>query len=201
MEGEMRKVVAVEYVTVDGVMADPGGVGEIEHGGWSSPYFDDELANYQSDQLFASDALLLGRVTFEGFAAAWPSMEETEGDFAVRMNALPKYVASTRLEEPLGWNGTLLKGDLAEEVAKLKQQPGQDLLIYGSGELVNALHPNGLIDEYTLMVFPVTLGVGKHLFKEGTDKTDLKLTDARTTSTGVALLTYRTSGQPDGFAH
>src|SRR5215471_12669478 len=113
----MRKVVAAEYVTVDGVMTDPGGSGEIEHGGWSSPYFNDELAEYQSDQLFASDALLLGRVTFEGFAAAWPSMEETEGEFAVRMNAIPKFVASRSLEEPLAWNGTLLKGDVAGEVA------------------------------------------------------------------------------------
>jgi dihydrofolate reductase len=187
----MRKVVAVEYVTVDGVMADPGGVGEIEHGGWSNQYFDDELAKRQTDQLFASDALLLGRVTFEGFAAAWPSMEETEGEFAVRMNALPKYVASRSLQEPLAWNGTLLEGDLVQEVAKLKQQPGQDLLIYGSGELVNALHPHGLIDEYTLMVFPVTLGVGKHLFRAGTDKTDLRLTDTKMTGTGVVVLTYQ----------
>ena len=192
----MRKVVAAEYVTVDGVMADPGGVGEIEHGGWSSEHFNDELAKQQSDQLFASDALLLGRVTFEGFAAAWPSMEETEGEFAVRMNALPKYVASRSLEEPLAWNGTLLKGDLVEDVGKLKQRPGQDLLIYGSSEVVNALHPHGLIDEYALMVFPVTLGVGKHLFREGTDKTDLELTDATTTSTGVAVLTYRTAAEP-----
>src|SRR5215510_1010074 len=192
----MRKVVAAEYVTLDGVMQDPGGVGEIEHGGWSSQYFNEELGEYQSDQLSASDALVLGRVTFEGFAAAWPSMEETEGEFAVRMNALPKYVASRSLEEPLAWNGTLLKGDLVEEVGKLKQQPGQNLLIYGSSEVVNALHPHGLIDEYALMVFPVTLGVGKHLFREGTDKTDLKLADARTTSTGVAVLTYRTAAEP-----
>ncbi len=99
------RVVAVEYVTVDGVMQDPGGVGEIEHGGWSSRYFDDELGQVQSDQLFASDALLLGGVTFEGFAAVWPAMEETEGEFAVRMNALPKYVASRSLREPLPWNG------------------------------------------------------------------------------------------------
>jgi dihydrofolate reductase len=186
----MRKVVAAEYVTVDGVMTDPGGVGEIEHGGWSNPYFNDELANYQSDQLIASDALLLGRVTFEGFAAAWPSMEETEGEFAVRMNTLPKFVASRSLKEPLEWNGTLLNGDLAEEVVNLKEQPGQDLLIYGSGELVNALHPHGLIDEYRLMVFPVTLGIGKHLFRAGTGKRDLTLSEAKMTSTGVALLTY-----------
>jgi dihydrofolate reductase len=187
------KVVAVEYVTVDGVMQDPGGVGEIEHGGWSNQYFDDELGKVQFDQLLATDALLLGRVTFEGFAAAWPSMEETEGEFAVRMNALPKYVASRSLREPLQWNGTRLKGDLVEEVATLKQQPGRDLLIYGSSQLVNELHPHGLIDEYTLMVFPVTLGAGKRLFREGTNKTDLRLTDAKSTGTGVALLTYTTA--------
>jgi dihydrofolate reductase len=149
----MRRVVAAEYVTVDGVMTDPGGVGEIEHGGWSNAYFNDELAKYQSEQLFASDALLLGRVTFEGFAAAWPSMEETEGEFAVWMNTLPKFVASRSLKEPLAWNGALLKGDVAEAVANLKEQPGRDLLIYGSGALVNALHPHGLIDEYRLLVF------------------------------------------------
>jgi dihydrofolate reductase len=189
------KVVAVEYVTVDGVMQDPGGVGEIEHGGWSSPYFDDELGKVQSDQLFASGALLLGRVTFEGFAAAWPEMEESEGEFAVQMNTLPKYVASKSLSEPLPWNGTLLKGNVVEEVAELKQQPGQGLLIYGSSELVNALHPHGLIDEYVLMVFPVTLGVGKHLFRDGTDRTDLRLTDAKTTGSGVALLTYATAAK------
>lgn len=192
----MRNVVAAEYITIDGVMQDPGGVGEIEHGGWSSEYFSDEVAKYQSDQLLASDALLLGRVTFEGFAAAWPSMEEVEGEFAVRMNALPKFVASRTLNEPLAWNGTLLKGDLSEEVAKLKEKPGEDLLIYGSGELVNELHPHGLIDEYKLMVFPVTLGGGKRLFREGTDMTALTLTDAQKTSSGVALLTYRQAGEP-----
>jgi dihydrofolate reductase len=186
----MRKVVAAEYVTLDGVMTDPGGTGEIEQGGWSNPYFNDELATYQTEQLFASDALLLGRVTFEGFAAAWPSMEETEGEFAVRMNTLPKYVASRSLKEPLPWNGTLLKGDPADEVAKLKEESGGDLLIYGSGELVNALHPRGLIDEYRLMVFPVTLGVGKHLFGRGNGTRGLKLTEVKSTSTGVALLTY-----------
>jgi dihydrofolate reductase len=192
----MRKVVAAEYVTLDGVMTDPGGVGEIEEGGWSNPYFDDELADYQSAQLFASGALLLGRVTFEGFAAAWPSMEETEGEFAVRMNTLPKFVASTSLTEPLPWNGTLLQGEVAEEVAKLKEEPGGDLLIYGSGELVNALHARGLIDEYRLMVFPVTLGVGTRLFRDGYGKHDLKLSDAKTTRAGVAILTYEPAGEP-----
>jgi dihydrofolate reductase len=192
----MRKVVAAEYLTVDGVMTDPGGVGEIEHGGWSNPYFNDELAKHQSEQLFASDALLLGRVTFEGFAAAWPSMEEAEGEFAVRMNALSKFVASRSLKEPLAWNGRLLKGNLAEEVANLKEQPGQDLLIYGSGQLVDELHQHGLIDEYRLMVFPVTLGTGKRLFQAGGDKRDLKLSETKVTSTGVAILTYQAAGQP-----
>src|SRR5262249_28543584 len=186
----MGRVVAAEDVTVDGVMTDPGGVGEIDRGGWSNQYFDDELAKYQSELLFASDALLLGRVTFEGFAAAWPSMEETEGEFAVRMNTLPKFVVSTTLQEPLPWNGTLLRGDPADAVAQLKEQPG-DLLIYGSGQLVRLLHAHGLIDEYRLMVFPVTLGEGKHLFGDASDKRDLRLGDAKTTPSGVALLTYQ----------
>jgi dihydrofolate reductase len=187
----VRKIVAAEYVTVDGVMTDPGGVGEIERGGWSNAYFNDELAELQSEQLAASDALLLGRVTFEGFAAAWPSMEETEGDFAVRMNTLPKFVASTSLNEPLPWSGTLLRGDLAEAVAQLKERPGQDILIYGSGQLVNALHPLGLIDEYRLMVFPVTVGEGQHLFRAGTSMANLKLTNTQATATGVVMLTYQ----------
>src|SRR5262245_6016737 len=185
----MRKVVAAEYVTADGVMQDPAGIGEIENGGWSNAYFNDELAKYQSDQLLASDALLLGRVTFEGFAAAWPAMEETEGEVAVRMNRLPKFVASKSLKEPLSWNGTLLKGDLGEKVVRLKQQPGQNILIYGSGALVDELHQHGLIDEYLLMVFPVTVGEGKRLFRGGS-KIDLKLANTWTTGTGVAVLTY-----------
>ena len=187
----MRKVVAAEYVTVDGVMTDPGGVGEIDYGGWSSPYFNDELAEYQTDQLLASDALLLGRVTFEGFAAAWPSMEENEGEFAVRMNTLPKFVASKTLEEPLGWNGTLLKGDVAQAVETLKEQPGQDLLIYGSGELLNSLHPHGLIDEYRLMIHPVLVGSGKRLFREGSVPGDLTLVESLSVGPDVIVLTYR----------
>jgi dihydrofolate reductase len=188
----MRSVVAAQYVTIDGVMQDPGGVGEIEHGGWSSPYFNDELAKYQSDQLLASDALLLGRKTFEGFAAAWPSMEEAEGDFAVRMNTMPKYVASETLEEPLPWNGTLLEGDVAEAVASLKEQPGEDILIYGSADLASSLRAHELIDRYRLMVFPVMLGTGKRLFNgDDAGLKPFKLAEAVTTGTGVALLTYQ----------
>jgi dihydrofolate reductase len=186
----MRRVVAAEYVTVDGVMQDPGGVGEIEEGGWSNPYFDDDLAKYQADQLFASDALLLGRVTYEGFAAAWPSMEASEGEFAVRMNTLPKHVASTTLQEPLEWNATLIKGGLAEAVSELKQQNGQDILVYGSSLLFNTLAQSDLIDEYRLMVFPVALGRGKPLFMDAGSKLDLRLASVRTSASGVVLLTY-----------
>ncbi len=189
----MRNVVAVEYLTLDGVMQDPGGSGELEHGGWHNPYWNDELAQIQQEQLFASDALLLGRVTYEGFAAAWPSMRDEEG-FADRMNSLPKFVASRTLEEPLGWsNSSLLEGDVPEEVAKLKEPEGGDILVYGSGALVNALLPHKLIDRYRLMVFPVVVGSGKRLFQDEVDKTDLKLTDAKTTSAGVAVLTYETA--------
>ena len=187
----MRSVVAAEYVTIDGVMQDPGGVGEIEQGGWSNQYFNYELAKYQTEQLFASDALLLGRATFAGFAAAWPSMEDIEGDFAVRMNALPKYVVSRTLQPPLPWNGTVLEGDTVEAVAALKEQPGEDILIYGSAQLVNTLYAHDLIDRYRLMVFPVMVGAGKRLFSD--QDVGLKafsLAAAATTSTGVAMLTY-----------
>jgi dihydrofolate reductase len=186
----MRKVVAAEYVTLDGVMQDPGGIGEFPLGGWSSRYFNDELAAYQRDQLLASDALLLGRKTFEGFAAAWPSMESTEGDFAVRMNRLPKFVASRTLKEPLPWNGTLLQGDVAEQVADLKQHPGLDILVYGSGELLETLSKHRLVDEYQLMLFPVALGMGSPLFSSGSAKIDLELTSTAKTATGVVMLTY-----------
>jgi dihydrofolate reductase len=191
----MRKIVAAEYVTLDGVMTDPGGVGEIEQGGWSNAFFNDELAKYQSDQLFASDALLLGRVTYEGFAAAWPSQEEEEGEFGVRMNALPKFVASRTLAEPLEWNATLLEGDVAEAVRQLKQQPGRDILIYGSGELVNTLMRHDLIDEYRLMVHPVILGAGKRLFRDGNERVALRLAAVETTGTGVVMATYQPAGQ------
>jgi dihydrofolate reductase len=127
----MRRVVAAEYLTLDGVTEDPGPAGEFEHHGWTIPYWNDELAQYQNELLFASDALLLGRVTYEESVASWPL--RSDDPFTDRMNSLPKFVASTTLREPLQWNSTLLKGDVTEDVRKLRQQPGQDLLIYGSG--------------------------------------------------------------------
>jgi dihydrofolate reductase len=156
------------------------------------PFFNEEAASYAQDQLFASDGLLLGRTTYEGFAAAWPSMEEQEGDFAVRMNTLPKFVASTTLDEPLAWqNSSLIKGDVAQEVRKLKEQPGQDLLMYASAGLMRSLMPDGLIDEFRLWIHPVVLGSGERLFPEGVDMTDLRLVDTTTLRTGVVILAYR----------
>lgn len=176
----MRRVVAVEYVSLDGVMEDPA---------WSGPFFNEEVAKFQYDQLFRSDALLLGRVTYEGFAASWPHMEETEGEFAVRMNTLPKHVATTTLRS-LDWNASPIEGDVAAAVTELKRQPGDDILIYGSGELVRTLARANLIDEYRLMVNPVIVGKGKRLFDGVSDVPALNLTDTVTTSTGVVALVY-----------
>jgi dihydrofolate reductase len=179
----MRKVIASEYVTLDGVM-------DMEAGEtWHFPYWNDELEKFAHDQLFAADALLLGRVTYQGFAASWPSITDEQG-FADRMNNLPKFIASRTLKEAQ-WNAALIKGDVVDEVSKLKQQSGQDILIYGSGELVRALMRQGLIDEYRLLVHPVVLGSGKRLFPDGVETKVLRLVDTMATSMGVVILTYQ----------
>jgi dihydrofolate reductase len=178
----VRKLVTSVYVTLDGVMEDPR---------WSFPFWSDEAAKFAYDQLFASDALLLGRVTYEGFASAWPGQTDEQG-FADRMNSLPKYVVSTTLEEATWNNSTLIKGNVAEEVTRLKQQPGQNLLIYGSADLTRTLMRHDLIDEYRIWVHPVVQGSGKRLFGEGIEKT-LRLADAKPLDSGVVILSY----QPD----
>lgn len=185
----MSKVVLSVFLTLDGVMEDPGGSEGFERGGWQLPYFDDDSGRFMSEQLAAADALLLGRVTYEGFAASWPSITDDVG-FADKMNSMPKFVASRTLTETQ-WNATLIKGDVAEEVARLRQQAGQELLIFGSGDLVEALRRNNLIDEYRLWVHPIVLGSGKRLFNGASDMTALKLVDTVTTGTGVLILTYR----------
>lgn len=155
----MRKVVASEYVSLDGVMGDPGGAEKTRHGGWSFQFWNDEAARFKFDELFASDAMLLGRVTYEGFAKAWPSMKDEAG-FADRMNNLPKYVVSKTLDT-LTWNNSrLITGNIVEEVTKLKQEPGQDILLAGSSRLFQTLMQHDLIDVYRLMVHPVVLGKG-----------------------------------------
>jgi dihydrofolate reductase len=176
----MRKLKLAMYVSLDGVVAEPA---------WTGPYWNDQLADMQAEYLYSSDALVLGRVTYEGFAAAWPGMEESTGDFGKKMNSMPKFVASRTLEQG-EWNATILKGDLATEVAALKDETGGDLLIYGSGDVVDELTRNGLIDEYRLMVHPLLVGSGKKLFQSLASTIGLRLTDTVTTDTGVAVLTY-----------
>jgi dihydrofolate reductase len=175
------KIVATEFLTVDGVMGEPHL--------WHGPFFSEDVGKYKLDEVFATDALLLGRVTYEGFAAAWPSRSDPDG-FADRFNNLPKHVVSSTLKE-LSWNNShLIEGDLGEEVRKLKGQPGQDVVIHGSAMLVNSLLQLGLIDEYRLMVFPLVRGGGKRLFHDGADTKTLALVDTKTFSSGVVVLTY-----------
>jgi dihydrofolate reductase len=189
----MRNLIASEYLSLDGVMQDPGGAGEIERGGWTAPYWSDELAMFKHDELFASDGLLLGRITYEGFAAAWPDMGHEEGEYADRMNGFPKYVVSHSLDD-LAWNNShLLAGELEREVRELKDQAGEDLLIFGSGQLVRSLMQLDLIDEYRLQVYPVVVGGGKRLLGEDDFLKTLELTDTRPLQSGVVILTYRTT--------
>lgn len=187
----MRKVIVSEFVSLDGVMEDPGGAEKFEHGGWTMPYWSEEIGKFKFDELFASDALLLGRVTYQGFAAAWPGRTDEAG-FADRMNSLPKFVVSTTLKKVEWNNSRLIKGNIGEEVSRLKQQPGQDILVAGSGELVHTLMQHDLVDEYRLLVYPVVLGKGKRLFRDR-DHATLKLVETKTFSSGVVALAY----QPD----
>jgi dihydrofolate reductase len=174
-------------------MEDPGGAEKFEHGGWTLPYWNEEIGKVKFDELFASDALLLGRVTYQGFAAAWPSVTDEAG-FADRMNSLPKVVVSTTLEEVEWNNSRLIKGNVAEEVSKLKHEVGQDILIAGSGALVQTLMQHDLIDDYRLLVYPVVLGSGKRLFQDGS-KTTLRLVETKTFRSGVVLLHYQPVGK------
>ena len=170
-------------------MEDPGGAEDFEYGGWSFE-FDrgDDGDKFKLDEAMASEALLLGRVTYQGFADAWPSRS---GEFADKFNNMPKYVVSTTLEDPEWTNSTVIKGNVAEEVSKLKEQPGGDLVVHGSPTLVQTLTEHDLVDEYRLMVFPVVLGKGKRLFGETSDKKGLRLTASQPVGAdGVIVLTY-----------
>lgn len=187
----MGKLVVTEFVSLDGVMEDPGGAEGTAQGGWSfrSPAPDGE--QYKFDELKASDVQLLGRVTYEGFAAAWPGMEGVAGEFATRMNTMPKVVVSTTLTNAAWTNTTILSDDVPAGVAKLKQQYDGDVLVAGSATLIDTLRQHGLVDEYRLMVHPVVLGQGKRLFKEGGIPADLELADVRKVGQNVLVLTYR----------
>jgi dihydrofolate reductase len=185
----VRKLIVSEFVSVDGVMEAPGGEEGYKHSGWTFEYGgnDPEQGQYKLDEVLEADALLLGRVTYEGFAAAWPPRE---GPFADKMNAMPKYVVSSTLSEPLEWgNSTRISVD---DIAQLKEREGGDILVAGSRTLVHALTRHGLVDEYRLMVFPVVLGSGARMFPDDAeDATPLQLADTKVFGSGVALHTYR----------
>lgn len=173
----MGKVVVTEFLSLDGVMEDPA---------WTVPYWNDEIAKFKGDEQCTSNVLLMGRVTYQGFAAAWPQSKDEGADY---MNNVPKYVVSTTLNS-LEWNNsTLIKENIVEKITKLKQQDGQDILVYGSAKLVHTLMQHDLVDRYRLLVYPVVVGKGKRLFKEGTTST-LRLLELQAFSSGVVAIVY-----------
>jgi dihydrofolate reductase len=190
----MRRITVVESLTLDGVMQAPGGRDEdprggFEHGGWAVPYNDEVMASEMAKGMGRTE-LLFGRRTYEAFYSFWPNQTEPN-PFTDVLNNTQKYVASTTLTEPLPWmNSTLLAGDAAATVAKLKEQPGKDIVVLGSGELVQSLMQHNLIDEYTLLIHPLVLGSGRRLFPDGSSLAKLRLTAFVTTTTGVVIATY-----------
>jgi dihydrofolate reductase len=186
----MGKIVVTEFVSLDGVMEDPGGAEDYRHGGWTFEIDRGEEGNrFKLNEVFEAEAQLLGRVTYEGFAAAWPQREDDAG-FAEKMNAMPKYVLSSTLQEASWNNSTILRGDLTDEVDEMRREINGVILVAGSARLVQGLVEHDLVDELRLMVFPVLLGAGKRLFGEMGEKKPLRLTESRTVGAGVALLTY-----------
>ncbi|MDX6409323.1 MAG: hypothetical protein QOE13_2394 [Gaiellaceae bacterium] len=184
----MGRIVVTEFVSLDGVMEDPGGSESFKHGGWSFEINrGDEGDKFKLDEAASSEAMLLGRVTYEGFAEAWPSRE---GEFADKFNSMPKYVVSSSLEKPEWNNSKVLKGDVVNEVAELKKDIDGDIVVHGSARLVQTLVEHDLVDELRLMVFPVVLGGGKRLFGEATGKKPLRLVDSKIVGDGVAILVY-----------
>jgi dihydrofolate reductase len=182
----MGRIVVTEFISLDGVVEDPGGSEDFKHGGWSFAISSgDDGGAFKLEETRASDALLLGRVTYEGFAEAWPSRD---GEFADMFNSMPKYVVSSTLASADWKNSTVLRGDLAEEVATLKQRHDRDVVVHGSVRLVQALIEHDLVDELRLMLFPVVLGSGLRLFGETSDKKTFRLADSKVVGEGVSIL-------------
>jgi dihydrofolate reductase len=184
----MGRIVVTEFVSLDGVMEDPGGAEDFKHGGWSFEIpRGEEGDKFKLDETMDSEALLLGRVTYEGFADAWPSRG---GEFADKFNNMPKYVVSSTLGDPEWTNSTVLDGDLEEAVSQVKEKHDGDVVVHGSAQLVQELLDRDLVDELRLMVFPVVLGGGKRLFGETSDKKRLQLADSKTVGEGVTILVF-----------
>ena len=187
----MGRIVVTEFVSLDGVMEDPGGSEDFKHSGWSFEFERGEEGDkFKLDETMEADALLLGRVTYEGFAAAWPSRE---GEFADKFNNMPKYVVSSTLTDPEWSNSTVLQGDLGQAVGELRDRHDGDVVVHGSVQLAQWLLEHDLVDELRLMVFPVVLGSGKRLFGETSDKKPLRLTESKTVGDGVEILVFEPS--------
>jgi dihydrofolate reductase len=191
------RIVVTNHLTLDGVMQSPAAPeedprGGFEHGGWAAPNNDEVMGRVLGEGMAQGGALLLGRRTYEQFYGFWPKQQDNP--FTEVLNDAQKYVASSTLEEPLPWeNSTLLRGDAADAVAELKQQPGKDIVVLGSGELLQSLMPHKLIDEYLLMIHPVLVGSGRRLFPDGGPYAPLRLVDSVTTTTGVVIARYQTA--------
>ena len=186
----MRKIIVSEYVTLDGVMEDPGGGDKSSYGGWSRQFWNEQAMKFKYDELFACDALLLGRVTYDGFAKAWPLMRDTD-EFGERMNSISKFVVSTTLKNAAWNNSTIINNNVVAKIKALKEQSGKDILVAGSAELVHTLMQDDLADEFRLMIHPIVVGGGKRLFGQGIDRKVLKLLDTKTFSSGIVVLTYQ----------
>ena len=184
----MGKLIVTEFISLDGVVEDPGGSEDYKHGAWTFEFERGPEGNqFKVDETFAADALLLGRRTYEGFAEAWPSRD---GEFADKFNSMPKYVVSSTLQDPEWSNSTVVSGDLAHVVAEIKQRHSGDVYVHGSVQLVQGLLEQGLVDQLNLMVFPVVLGAGRRLWGELSDKATLRLTESRTVGDGVQIQIY-----------
>ncbi len=177
----MRKIVVTQFLTLDGVMEAP------HH--WSFPYWTDEIGKFKNNELFASDAQLLGRVTYDAFAEVWPERTDEDG-YADRLNSLPKYVVSKTLKNAPWNNSTIISDNFVAEISKLKQQPGKNILVHGSQTLVHSLMKHNLVDQFQLLVFPIVVGKGLRLFTED-NREELELIESKTYDTGVVLLSYR----------
>jgi dihydrofolate reductase len=196
------KLTVTTFLSVDGVMQGPGGpeedrTGGFTRGGWLLPHFDEETGRFMTEVFEQVDAFLLGRRTYEIFAASWPKVTDPNDPIATRLNTLPKYVPSKTLSAPEWGPTTVLGGDVVTEVGELKRQPGRELQVHGSGNLVRTLHEHDLVDQYRLLVFPVIVGEGRRLFPDRGVATGLRLVESRTTGSGVAIHEYEPTGRPE----